>query len=95
MLVVHSFQPLRKFVHTPMVLSNTGLADLRGFVLEEVSPDGRCCFIEPTHFSTPPKGGIPALREYVKKNGLQGLPAVLLGLLGLQELSETSTEKGA
>ena len=41
------------------------------------------------------KGGIPALRKYIKKNGRRGLPAVLLGLLGLQELSETSTEEGA
>ena len=74
-----------------MELSNTSLADLRGFILEEVSSDGLRS-VELTHLATPPKGGIPALREYVKKNGLQVLPAVLLGLLGL---SETSTEEGA
>ena len=72
----------------------THLNGTLSFILEEVVPDGLGS-VELTHLATPPKGGIPALRDYVKKNGLQGLPAVLLGLLGLQKLSETSTEEGA
>lgn len=37
-------------------------------------------------------GGIPALRDYVKKFGSAGLPAVVLGLLGMQEEGEQSEQ---
>jgi hypothetical protein len=30
------------------------------------------------------EGGVPALRRYVEKYGSAGLPAVMLGMLGLQ-----------